>query len=174
MEYDYQGQYRERKEKYLKKHPDSSELEMLKSEVKFHRKHLKELKKEKVTRKHPQAWKDFAIKDQRRYLQFIEGKLEVAEIKNENNKPDKSPKSILIDGKKPNIEERYYIACKIFNIDEVIRSKNILQSKKDILLATLLGINQQTARELNNGTYQKRTSALRIPILDKYISDLNE
>ncbi|HAI43172.1 MAG TPA: hypothetical protein DCM40_36270, partial [Maribacter sp.] len=99
-------------------------------------------------------------------------------IMEEKEKVPKSNKSkvssILINGKAPNIEERYYIAKKIFNVDELINPLNVLQSEKNKLLALLLGCNLQTARELLNGTYSKRTSLLRKEMLDEYIKGLNK
>ena len=99
-------------------------------------------------------------------------------IMEEKEKVPKSNKSkvssILINGKAPNIEERYYIAKKIFNVDELINPLNVLQSEKNKLLALLLGCNLQTARELLNGTYSKRTSLLRKEMLDDYIKGLNK
>lgn len=91
-------------------------------------------------------------------------------INNSNN--SKKGKSLLISGKKPNISERYYIANKVFNIEEILNQKNILQDDKSILLALILGCNKQTARELLNGTQQLRTP-INEKILKHYLDSLN-
>ncbi len=84
---------------------------------------------------------------------------------------DKKKNSLLINGKKPNISERYKIANEIFNIYETINKMKISATEKHILLAHILGCNQQTARELYNGTQLKRTP-IREDIIKKYLDSL--
>ena len=84
----------------------------------------------------------------------------------ENTKPKPSKNNLLIDGKKPNISERYKIADETLNLFEVINKKNISATEKHILLAHILGCSQQVARELFNGTQHKRT-----PVRENLIND---
>lgn len=89
--------------------------------------------------------------------------------KEDSSKSNK--KNLLVDGKKLNISERYEIANKIFNIYETANKKNISQTEKHVLVAHLLGCNQQTARELFNGTQLKRTP-IREDIINSYLDKL--
>lgn len=84
----------------------------------------------------------------------------------------KTSKSNLIFGKKLNISERYKIANEIFNLESIIQRKNISATEKHKLLALIMGCNQQTARELFNGTQIKRTP-IRENIVNKYLNSLD-
>jgi hypothetical protein len=79
--------------------------------------------------------------------------------------------NLLIEGKKPNISERYKIANDVFGVYETLNSKNISATDKNILLAHILGCNQQTARELFNGTQLKRTP-VRENLINAYLKRL--
>ncbi|WP_198151422.1 hypothetical protein, partial [Formosa algae] len=52
-----------------------------------------------------------------------------------------------------------------------INNRNISQTEKHILMAHILGCSQQVARELFNGTQQKRTP-VREEIINKYLDTL--
>ena len=84
----------------------------------------------------------------------------------QNTKPSPKKNNLLIDGKKPNISERYRIADETLNLFDTINKKNISATDKHILLAHILGCSQQTARELFNGTQLKRT-----PVREELIND---
>lgn len=89
---------------------------------------------------------------------------------NSSIKKSNVTKPLLINGKKPNMVDRYHIANEVLDIYKVIDKKNISQTEKHDLLAHILGCNQQIARELWNGTQQKRTKFnedIIIPYLDK-------
>ncbi|MEQ3654998.1 MAG: hypothetical protein ABNH00_03950 [Dokdonia sp.] len=79
---------------------------------------------------------------------------------------------LLIEGKKPNISERFKIANEIFNFYNITKNKNISQTEKHILIAHVLGCSQQTARELFNGTQQNRTR-VREGLIETYINKVN-
>lgn len=99
----------------------------------------------------------------REYLKAITG-CELIKDKAKDSKEQRGKN--LVNGKKLNISERYQIAIEVFNVYEVLNSKNILAAEKHKLLAHLMGCNQQTARELYNGTHQKRT-----PVRDELVNE---
>ena len=76
--------------------------------------------------------------------------------------------NLLINGKKPNISERYKIANEILGLYEVVNKKNISSTEKHICIAHIMGCNQQTARELFNGTQVKRTP-IREDVINLYL-----
>jgi hypothetical protein len=83
----------------------------------------------------------------------------------------KESKKLLINGKKINIVGRYHIAKEVLDIYKIIDRKNISQTEKHDLLAHIMGCNQQTARELWNGTQLKRTK-LNEDIINPYLEKL--
>jgi hypothetical protein len=84
----------------------------------------------------------------------------------------KNISSNLINGKRPNISERYEIANDVFNIYKTISELTKLNyTEKHILLAHLMGCSQQTARELFNGTQVKRTP-IREDLVNSYLDSL--
>jgi hypothetical protein len=85
-----------------------------------------------------------------------------------NSKKD----TLLIQGKKLNITERYHIANNILGIDKKIRNINISAADKHKLIAHIMSCNEQTARHLFNGTNSKRTQ-LREDIVNPYLERLN-
>jgi len=80
--------------------------------------------------------------------------------------------NLFIGGKKPNYSERYKIANDTLGLFTNINNRNISQTEKHILLAHILGCSQQVARELFNGTQQKRTP-VREDMINKYLDTLN-
>lgn len=62
-------------------------------------------------------------------------------------------KSLLLNGRKLNLSERYKIANKVLDIDKKIRTLNIQDLEKYQLLAYILGCDKDNARNLMNGTY---------------------
>ena len=89
---------------------------------------------------------------------------------NETSK-DRKKSNLLISGKIPNISERYKIANEILDVYKTINEKNISATEKHILLAHILGCSQQVARELFNGTQQKRTPT-RDEVINPYLKKL--
>ena len=88
-----------------------------------------------------------------------------------NGKELRKKNNLLIGGKKPNISERYKIANETLNLHNTITKKNISATEKHILLAHILGCNQQTARELFNRTHLKRTS-VRHEMINEYLKNI--
>ena len=89
-----------------------------------------------------------------------------------NGKPTIKKSNLLIGGRKPNYSERYKIANDTLGLFTNINNRNISQTEKHILLAHILGCSQQVARELFNGTQQKRTP-VREDMINKYLDTLN-
>ena len=85
------------------------------------------------------------------------------EAKTTLNTPEKRKnriaQSLMVNGKPLNLVERYIIASKSLGLDRALNDINRSATEKHKLLAVLLGCGEQTARELYNGTQQKRTSA---------------
>lgn len=108
---------------------------------------------------------------ERRLHDFNIKKFRINPIKQIFEVENKKKNTLLINGKKPNISERYAIANEVFNIYDTINKMNILNTEKHILLAHLLGCNQQTARELFNGTQLKRTP-IREDLIKSYLDTL--
>lgn len=78
---------------------------------------------------------------------------------------------LLIEGKVPNVSERYKIANETCDIYNAINKKNISAAEKHKLLAHIMGCSQQVARELFNGTQTKRTP-IRDEVLNPYLEKL--
>lgn len=68
----------------------------------------------------------------------------------------KTNKSLLFEGKDLNLSERFKIANKVLDIDKKIRTLNIRDLEKYQLLAYILGIDKDNARNLMNGTYKSK------------------
>ena len=94
-------------------------------------------------------------------------------LKNENEAVKETNNPLLIEGKAPNILERYTIANKLLDIDTTISGLNITAEGKSILLAQIMGCSKQAARELLNGTYNGRAK-IRTSTIDNYISNLKK
>ena len=95
----------------------------------------------------------------------------ILDKENEAVKETRNP--LLIEGKAPNILERYIITDKLLNISSIISKLNISSEDKSILLAQIMGCSKQTARELLNGTYSGRAK-IRTSTIDNYISNLKK
>ena len=95
----------------------------------------------------------------------------ILDKENEAVKETKNP--LLIEGKAPNILERYTIANELLDIDTTISGLNITAEGKSILLAQIMGCSKQAARELLNGTYNGRAK-IRTSTIDNYISNLKK
>ena len=95
----------------------------------------------------------------------------ILDKENEAVKETKNP--LLIEGKAPNILERYTIANELLDIDTTISKLNITSEGKSILLAQIMGCSKQAARELLNGTYNGRAK-IRTSTIDNYISNLKK
>jgi hypothetical protein len=93
-------------------------------------------------------------------------------VKKISTSKNKRASDILFEGKKLNISDKYHIACKIFGIDKKMEFMGHLSAtEKHILLSNIMNCNQQTARELFNGTQQKRTP-IQHNIVDDYLKTL--
>lgn len=100
---------------------------------------------------------------------LINQKIEL--LTSQNKKPRKLNDNLLIDSKIINISERYRIANEVCDLRKNIDIKNISATEKHILLAHIIGCTQQVARELFNGTQQKRTP-VRDDLINKYLKNL--
>ena len=80
----------------------------------------------------------------------------------------KTNKSLLFEGKDLNLSERFKIANKVLDIDKKIRTLNIRDLEKYQLLAYILGIDKDNARNLMNGTYKSKDRDLT-----DYFNDLD-
>jgi hypothetical protein len=76
-------------------------------------------------------------------------------------------KSLLFNGKDLNLSERFKIANEVLGIDKKIRTLNIPDLKKYQLLAYILGIDKDNARNLMNGSYKSKDRDL-----STYFNDL--
>lgn len=92
--------------------------------------------------------------------------LKLIKIKLDRLPKTKEIKPLLFKGKKFNISERFSITNSLFDVDIRIRKLNITDKDKSILLANILGCHEQTARELLNGTQQKRT-----PVNEDFVNE---
>jgi hypothetical protein len=81
-------------------------------------------------------------------------------IQNENLQPlsskTKINKSLIFEGSPLNLSERFKIANEVLGIDKKIRILNIPDIEKYKLLAYILGIDKDNARNLMNGTYKSK------------------
>jgi hypothetical protein len=68
----------------------------------------------------------------------------------------KTNKSLLFNGKELNLSERFKIANEVLGIDKKIRTLNIPDLEKYQLLAYILGIDKDNARNLMNGSYKSK------------------
>ena len=100
-----------------------------------------------------------------------ESHLSLLQIKLERLPKTKERNPLLYKGKKFNIVERYSITQKLLDIDSKIRKLTKYQKDKSILLANIMDCNEQTARELLNGTQQKRTS-FNESLVNEYLKTL--
>ena len=74
----------------------------------------------------------------------------------------------MFEGKDLNLSERFKIANKVLDIDKKIRTLNIRDLEKYQLLAYILGIDKDNARNLMNGTYKSKDRDLT-----DYFNDLD-
>lgn len=81
-------------------------------------------------------------------------------------------KNVLINGRKPNLLERYQIADRIFNIDKIITRLNVRAEDKYKILAVLLDCNEHNAKKLINGKYPAKTDQKEInDFINKYLPE---
>lgn len=84
-------------------------------------------------------------------------------------KQRKTNKKNLINGKQLNLADKYYLANEVFGIGTTLRDLDHLSdAERHIFLSHILGCNQQTARELYNGTIHKRTQ-IQEDIVNPYL-----
>jgi len=70
------------------------------------------------------------------------------------NIEDKQTKSLTFEGKPLNMNERWTIADKLFNIDNIIRKLNITKDEKNQLISFVFGCHIDTSKDVLNGTYK--------------------
>ncbi|GIM52738.1 hypothetical protein CAPN004_17680 [Capnocytophaga cynodegmi] len=81
-------------------------------------------------------------------------------------------KNVLINGRKPNLLERYQIADRIFNIDKIITRLNVRAEDKYKILAVLLDCNEHNAKKLINRKYPAKTDQKAIKdFINKYLPE---
>ena len=173
-------QYDGRLKKYLREQPEGDELIFLELEINKHQKIIveysektdQEIKKE-VESEYTDKQKTFPgyedylkqkidwwkenrktrIKESEYYIEDlkIHKKRMTADFKRV-----KESNSVLFNGKKLNLSERYTIANNLLEIDQKIRTLNIKDLEKYQLLAYILGCNKDNARDLMNGKYDSK------------------
>lgn len=98
-------------------------------------------------------------------------KIQLSRLKPIISNNEIAKKKSLVRGKQLNLADKYHLANEVFGIDKTLRKLDHLSdTEKHILLSQILGCNQQTARELYNGTIYKRTQIqenIVIPYLKK-------
>ncbi|EIJ37781.1 hypothetical protein JoomaDRAFT_0747 [Galbibacter orientalis DSM 19592] len=88
-----------------------------------------------------------------------------------NGVKENKSKSLLIEGKRLNLNDRFEVAKKLFDIESKIRKLNISETEKYKLLALILDINETNARHLMNGKYQGKPNS---DIVKNYLDSLNK
>lgn len=84
----------------------------------------------------------------------------------------KQSKTILINGRTPNLLERYLIADKTLNLEKSLRTLNVSEKERYKLLALVLGCNEDNARRVMSGTYPAKTNQKEIDdFANKYLSE---
>lgn len=98
-------------------------------------------------------------------------KLEPAPVVSEEPQPEnsKQSKTILINGRTPNLLERYLIADKILNLEKSLYALDVQEKERYKLLALVLGCNEDNARRVMSGTYPAKTDQKEInDFVNKY------
>lgn len=81
----------------------------------------------------------------------------------------KISKSLMLNGKQLNLNERFKIADHVFGINEKFGLLNINEIEKYKLLAIILGCNETNARHLMNGIYK---ADIRKGLVNEYLDTL--
>ncbi|WP_242095118.1 hypothetical protein [Aestuariivivens sediminicola] len=122
---------------YLKNNPNKHETDFINSKIKS----LEDTLKTKVDDNKKRV--EFRLA----YYLLKRSHLEVI------NKKEGRSKGVTIDGRIPNLSERYQIADSVLDIDSLIRKLNVSDKKKYQLVAIILGCDETNARHLMNGKY---------------------
>lgn len=110
-----------------------------------HLSYLEMLLRQRQDKQYEQIWRE-------------ENLLSFLKIKLDRLPKSKEAKKNLYEGKPFNISERYKILNELTGIDlKIEQMGNTTSGERDMLLANILGCDQQVARGLRNGTQQKRT-----------------
>lgn len=120
-------------------------------------------------------YKNFEI-SARRVIEFIETRREQlknqpAPVVSEEPQPEnpKQSKTILINGRTPNLLERYLIADKTLNLEKSLYALNVSEKERYKLLALVLGCNETNARLIMTGQYKTKTNEEEIKdFVNKY------
>ncbi|WP_172916820.1 hypothetical protein [Capnocytophaga canis] len=120
-------------------------------------------------------YKNFEI-SARRVIEFIETRREQlknqpAPVVSEEPQPEnpKQSKTILINGRTPNLLERYLIADKTLNLEKALYALNVSEKERYKLLALVLGCNETNARLIMTGQYKTKTNEEEIKdFVNKY------
>lgn len=76
-----------------------------------------------------------------------------------------------LKGKKLNLSERYEIVKRVFDFDNKIRTLNISEAEKDLLLSLILDCNTTNARHIMNGKYAGK---VREDLISEYVQGLKK
>lgn len=78
----------------------------------------------------------------------------------QTDKTEPKSKSLLLNGKKLNLLDRFTLANKVLKMETEIRKLNIQDLEKYKLVALILGCNEDNARDLMNGKYNAKPNDL--------------
>ena len=107
-------------------------------------------------------------------ITYLEDKRKEIQKPTQNNDTldnKKETKTLVLQGRKLNLLERYEISRSILDIDNKIRTLNISDTEKYKLLGYILGCNSTNARHIMNGKYQGK---IRESVINKYINSLKK
>lgn len=102
------------------------------------------------------------------------GEAQPTPVVSEEPQPEntKQSKTILINGRTPNLLERYLIADKTLNLEKALYALNVSEKERYKLLALVLGCNEDNARRVMSGTYPAKTNQKEIDnFTNKYLSE---
>ncbi|WP_172919883.1 hypothetical protein [Capnocytophaga canis] len=135
---------------------------------------FKKLVVEKIKELRPELknsnYQAFSVMLPEKYRQKLEPALVVSEEPQPEN--PKQSKTILINGRTPNLLERYLIADKTLNLEKSLYALNVQEKERYKLLALVLGCNEDNARRVMSGTYPAKTNQKEMDdFTNKYLSE---
>ena len=136
---------------------------------------FKKLVVEKIKELRPELknsnYQAFSVMLPEKYRQKLEPAPVVSDTEPQPENPKQS-KTILINGRTPNLLERYLIADKTLNLEKSLRTLNVSEKERYKLLALVLGCNEDNARRVMSGTYPAKTNQKEIDdFANKYLSE---
>ena len=108
-------------------------------------------------------------------MQFVDYKLskliDVSKLESyyHDTNSSQKPKSLLLEGKRLNLAERFQIAIRTIGINKLISELNISDMEKYALLSYILGCDETNARHLMNNSYDAN---IREEIIQKYLGKI--